>query len=102
MEEEAVETKDVEVLESTTLEDGLQDEEYRKELLKQPAVRANLVYQNYINTCERILSGKEKRNIRRRILRETLKGKYDYMFDEAAIARKEERSRKAFDSLNKS
>lgn len=57
-------------------------EERRREMLKDPSVQAQIVYQNYINTSNRILSGKDKRKIRREIERNVLKGKYKKLFDQ--------------------
>lgn len=83
------------------LENEIMDTEAQQnELLKNPMVRANIVYQNYLNTCGRILSGQEKRTIRRKIERDTKKGRYDYLFDADKIAAKERRARAAFEKLN--
>lgn len=64
-------------------------------------IQAQIVFNNYMNNANRLMSGKEKRRLFRECLRNAKKGKYEYMFDKEKIAKKEERMRKNFEKLNK-
>lgn len=65
-------------------------------------IQAQIVFENYINSANRIMSGKEMRRMRRECLKNAKKGKYEYMFDKEKVAKREERMRKNFEKLNKS
>ena len=65
-------------------------------------IQAQIVFDNFINNANRVMSGKEKRRLRRECLKNAKKGKYMYMFDKEKIAKKEERIHKNFEKLNKS
>ena len=64
-------------------------------------IQAQIVFNNYMNNANRLMSGKEKRRLFRECLRNAKKGRYEYMFDKEKIAKKEERMRKNFEKLNK-
>lgn len=69
-------------------------------MLKSPDYQAFVMFQNYIRTCRRALSGKEKRNIYRDFLRKAKKGRYNHLFDPEIAKRREERSKAKFDAIN--
>ena len=56
--------------------------EHNRRVMQSPEFKAAVLFDNYVKTCGRVLSGSEKRTIRRRFLAEAKKGKYDYLFDE--------------------
>ena len=65
--------------------------------------KANVVLLQYISQAQqsgRFISGHEKRMLYRKFLRLAKKGKYDYMFDQEKIAKRQERMKAKFDSLN--
>ena len=65
--------------------------------------KANVVLLQYISQTQqsgRFISGHEKRMLYRKFLRLAKKGKYDYMFDPEKIAKRQERMKAKFDSLN--
>ena len=65
--------------------------------------KANVVLLQYISQAQqsgRFISGHEKRMLYRKFLRLAKKGKYDYMFDPEKIAKRQERMKAKFDSLN--
>ena len=65
--------------------------------------KANVVLLQYISQAQqsgRFISGHEKRTLYRKFLRLAKKGKYDYMFDQEKIAKRQERMKAKFDSLN--
>ena len=65
--------------------------------------KANVVLLQYISQAQqsgRFISGHEKRMLYRKFLRLAKKGKYDYMFDPEKIAKRQERMRAKFDSMN--
>lgn len=64
--------------------------------------QARIVFENYIRNTNRFLSGKEKRRLLRECIRNAKKGRYEYMFDEEKIAKKRERTAKAFEKMNSS
>lgn len=75
-------------------------EEERRKLMQIPEVQAQIVYENYIKNTNRILSGKEKRTLRRECERNAKKGKYKYLFDEEMQKKREARAKAKFDALN--
>lgn len=90
------------VLENEEVSDIMSQEEYQKELFKNPAVQAQIMYNNYVNNSGRILNGSEKRVLRRKFLREAKKGRYNYLFDEEKVKAREARQKDKFEKLNKS
>ena len=65
--------------------------------------KANVVLLQYISQAQqsgRFVSGHEKRMLYRKFLRLAKKGKYDYMFDPEKIAKRQERMKAKFESLN--
>ena len=65
--------------------------------------KANVVLLQYISQAQqsgRFISGHEKRTLYRKFLRLAKKGKYDYMFDQEKIAKRQERMKAKFESLN--
>ena len=65
--------------------------------------KANIVLLQYVSQAQqsgRFISGHDKRMLYRKFLRLAKKGKYDYMFDPEKIAKRQERMRAKFDSLN--
>lgn len=65
--------------------------------------KANVVLLQYISQAQqsgRFISGHEKRTLYRKFLRLAKKGKYDYMFDPEKIAKRQERMKAKFESLN--
>lgn len=75
--------------------------EHNARIMKSPEYRAQVVFENYVQTCGRILSGQEKRNLKRQFLRNAKKGMYDYLFDEEKARKREERMQAKFDKMNK-
>lgn len=75
--------------------------EHNERIMKSPEYRAQVVFENYVQTCGRILSGPEKRNLKRQFLRNAKKGMYDYLFDEEKAKKREERMRAKFEKMNK-
>ena len=68
-----------------------------------PEYKANIVLLQYISQLQqsgKFISGHEKRTLYRKFLRLAKKGKYDYMFDKEKIAKRQERMRAKFESLN--
>jgi hypothetical protein len=64
-------------------------------------VQAQIVFDNYMNSANRFMSGKEKRRLYRECLRNAKKGRYNYMFDPAKMQKRQERARQNFDKMNK-
>ena len=64
-------------------------------------VQAQIVFDNYMNSANRFMSGKEKRRLYRECLMNAKKGKYTYMFDPAKMQKRQERARQNFDKMNK-
>lgn len=64
-------------------------------------VQAQIVFDNYMNSANRFMSGKEKRRLYRECLRNAKKGRYTYMFDPAKMQKRQERARQNFDKMNK-
>lgn len=75
--------------------------EHNERVMKSPEYRAQVVFENYVQTCGRVLSGQEKRNLKRQFLRNAKKGMYDYLFDEEKAKKREERMRAKFEKMNK-
>lgn len=68
-----------------------------------PEYKANIVLLQYMSQSQqsgKFISGHEKRVLYRKFLRLAKKGKYDYMFDKEKIAKRQERMRAKFESLN--
>ena len=65
-------------------------------------IQAQIVFDNFINNNNRVMSGKEKRRLRRECLKNAKKGKYMYMFDPVKIQKRQERVHQNFDKINKS
>ena len=68
-----------------------------------PEYKANIVLLQYMSQSQqsgKFISGHEKRTLYRKFLRLAKKGKYDYMFDKEKIAKRQERMRAKFESLN--
>ena len=65
--------------------------------------KANIVLLQYVSQMQqagRFISGHDKRMLYRKYLRLAKNGKYDYMFDPEKIAKRQERMRAKFDSMN--
>lgn len=65
--------------------------------------KANVILLQYISQAQqsgRFISGHDKRMLYRKFLRLAKKGKYDYMFDPEKIAKRQERMKAKFESLN--
>jgi hypothetical protein len=60
--------------------DPVADKERRKAYFMQPEVQAEIVLDNYLKNKGYIVSGKEKRMLRREFLRNAKKGKYKKLF----------------------
>ena len=77
------------------------DQQKKAELFaKTPEFKAAIVFSNFVKNSKHIMTGQEKRALYRECLRNTKKGKYDYLFDPEQIAKREERLRAKFDKLN--
>ena len=75
-------------------------EEHNRRIRQSPEFKAQIVYNQYLKSNP-YLSGQEKRRLRKECLKNAKKGRYDYMFDEEKIKRREERQKEKFDKLNK-
>ena len=78
-------------------------EAHNERVAKSAEYKANVVLLQYISQAQqsgRFISGHEKRTLYRKFLRLAKKGKYDYMFDPEKIAKRQERMKAKFDSLN--
>ena len=76
-------------------------DEHNQRIMKSPEFKAQVMYENYLRTCERILDGPAKRRIRKQFLRDAKNGKFDYLFDPEKIAKRQAREQAKFDKLNK-
>lgn len=76
-------------------------DEHNRRVVHTPEFKAQVMYENYINTCGTILDGPAKRRLKKQLLREAKKGKFDYLFDPEKIAKREAREQAKFDELNK-
>ena len=78
-------------------------EAHNERVKMSPEYKANIVLLQYISQSQQagnFISGHEKRTLYRKFLRLAKKGKYDYMFDKEKIAKRQERMRAKFESLN--
>lgn len=75
--------------------------EHNKRVMQSPEYKAIVVYNNFIKSASYIMTGPQKRKLYRECLRNAKKGKYDYLFDEEKIRKREERERAKFEKLNK-
>ncbi len=78
-------------------------EAHNERVQMSPEYKANIVLLLYISQSQqsgKFISGHEKRTLYRKFLRLAKKGKYDYMFDKEKIAKRQERMRAKFESLN--
>ena len=78
-------------------------ESHNERVKMSPEYKANIVLLQYISQSQqsgKFISGHEKRTLYRKFLRLAKKGKYDYMFDKEKIAKRQERMRAKFESLN--
>ena len=78
-------------------------EAHNERVAKSAEYKANVVLLQYISQAQqsgRFISGHEKRKLYRKFLRLAKKGKYDYMFDPEKIAKRQERMKAKFESLN--
>ena len=78
-------------------------ESHNERVKMSPEYKANIVLLQYISQSQqsgKFISGHEKRILYRKFLRLAKKGKYDYMFDKEKIAKRQERMRAKFESLN--
>ena len=76
-------------------------DEHNQRIMKSPELKAQVMYENYLRTCGRILDGPAKRRIRKQFLRDAKNGKFDYLFDPEKIAKRQAREQAKFDKLNK-
>lgn len=78
-------------------------EAHNERVVMSAEYKANVVLLQYISQAQqsgRFISGHEKRMLYRKFLRLAKKGKYDYMFDPEKIAKRQERMKAKFESLN--
>ena len=76
-------------------------DEHNQRIMKSPEFKAQVMYENYLRTCGRILDGPAKRRIRKQFLRDAKNGKFDYLFDPEKISKRHAREQSKFDKLNK-
>ena len=78
-------------------------EAHNERVVMSPEYKANIVLMQYMtqqHQAGKYISGHDKRMLYRKFLRLAKKGKYDYMFDPEKIAKRQERMKAKFDSLN--
>ena len=78
-------------------------EAHNERVAMSPEYKANIVLMQYMTQqrqAGKYISGHDKRMLYRKFLRLAKKGKYDYMFDPEKIAKRQERMKAKFDSLN--
>ena len=75
-------------------------DEHNKRVRESPEFKAQVVFNQYAQQNP-YMSGKDKRRLLRECLKNAKKGKYDYLFDEEKIRKREERQKEKFDKLNK-
>lgn len=78
-------------------------EAHNERVAMSPEYKANIVLFQYMSQARqsgKFISGHDKRTLYRKFLRLAKKGKYDYMFDPEKIAKRQERMKAQFDSLN--
>lgn len=75
-------------------------EEHNKRVRESPEFKAQVVFNQYLKQNP-YMSGKDKRRLLRECLKNAKRGRYDYMFDEEKIRKREERQKEKFDKLNK-
>lgn len=78
-------------------------ETHNKRVAMSAEYKANIVLLQYVSQAQqsgRFISGHDKRMLYRKFLRLAKKGKYDYMFDPEKIAKRQERMKAKFESLN--
>lgn len=78
-------------------------EAHNERVVMSAEYKANIVLLQYISQAQqsgRFISGHDKRMLYRKFLRLAKKGKYDYMFDPEKIAKRQERMKAKFESLN--
>lgn len=79
----------------------LYEEDQRRkgeQLVNTPEFKATVMFNNYVKSSPRILSGREKRTLFRECLRNAKKGRYDYIFDADRLRR---HAQKTFELHNK-
>lgn len=79
----------------------LYEEDQRRkgeQLVNTPEFKATVMFNNYVKSSPRILSGREKRTLFRECLRNAKKGRYDYIFDADRLRR---HAQKTFEMHNK-
>lgn len=96
-----IETETVNVLNDTEETEGNVDYMKDATLSQKRLVWGYIVYRNLMENGGRIYSGKEKRRLRRECERNAAKGRYDKMFDEEYIKKRDERRKESFEKLNK-
>ena len=75
-------------------------DEHNKRVRESPEFKAQVVFNQYVQQNP-YMSGNDKRRLLRECLKNAKKGKYDYLFDEEKIRKREERQKEKFDKLNK-
>ena len=75
-------------------------DEHNRRVRESPEFKAQIVFNQYLQQNP-YLSGQEKRRLRKECLKNAKKGRYDYLFDEEKIKRREERQKEKFEKLNK-
>ena len=78
-------------------------EAHNERVVMSPEYKANIVLMQYMTQqrqAGKYITGHDKRMLYRKFLRLAKKGKYDYMFDPEKIAKRQERMKAKFDSLN--
>ena len=97
--DEAQETDYLEEVKKKQEEQRLIDEHNRR-VRESPEFKAQVVFNQYVQQNP-YMSGKDKRRLLRECIKNAKKGRYDYLFDEEKIRKREERQKEKFDKLNK-
>lgn len=75
-------------------------DEHNRRVMQSPEFKAQVMFDNYVNTCGRILDGQTKRRLKRQFLNDAKRGKFDMYFDPEKIAKRQAREQAKFDKLN--
>lgn len=79
---------------------ALADYEARKKYFLNPEVQAEIILDNYLRNRNYVVSGKEKRNLKREFLRNAKKGKYKKMFTQLINESMESTDQEKIQKLN--
>lgn len=75
-------------------------EAHNRRVMQSPEFKAQVVFNQYLKQNP-YMSGKDKRRLLRECIKNAKRGRYDYMFDEEKIRKREERQKEKFEKLNK-